>query len=195
MKGSEGTGLRHPRRAARALPACRTASGGTGRALLHPHGPGQPISGNAESQGGGSYPRAAGVRGGGRTRGQLGSRRRSARRRRPRSPHRRSAASPSTAASSAERSRPTSCPGSCLCSWTVHRAQSVCKGQRKVRATSGRTAPASLLGSLARACEMVGLGVDEAGGAVLSQELVSTPSPALGEIGRASCRERVSSPV
>ena len=31
---------------------------------------------------------------------------------------------------------------------------------------------------------MVGLGVDEAGGAVLSQELVSTPSPALGALGR-----------
>lgn len=80
----------------------------------------------------------------GHTRGQPGSGCRSTRRLCPGSLHRRSAGSPSTAESSAGTARLTSCPGRCLCGWTVRRAQSVCKGQSDVRATSGQDAPVSL---------------------------------------------------
>lgn len=40
----------------------------------------------------------------------------------------------------------TSCPGSFLCSWTVHRARSVCKRQSSVRATCAQARPDSPLG-------------------------------------------------
>lgn len=96
---------------------------------------------------------------------QLGFGCRSAHRPCHQSPRKRSVASTSRAAGSAERVPRTSCSGS----WTVHRAQSVCKGQSKVRATSrgahpGLPAcgvPAGV--GLARGWEKVDPGVSDAG--------------------------------
>lgn len=106
------------------------------------------ISGSAESGGRGH------------TRGQPGTRCRTASRRRHRSPCRRSAASPSPAVGSVGTAQPTSCPCfRCLCSWTVHRAQSVCKGKSNVRATPGPPRSWALAGvELAKGWEMVGTG-------------------------------------
>lgn len=129
------------------------------------------VSGSAESQGRGH------------TRGQPGTRCRTASRHHHRCPCRRSAAFPSLAVGSVGTAQPTSCPCfRCLCSWTVHRAQSVCKGKSNVRATSGQAAWASSLLGAGR-CG-VGEGVGDGGhrmgetrGAAMSQDLVSTPSP------------------
>lgn len=58
--------------------------------------------------------------------------------------HKCSVVSTSRAGGSVETALRTFCHGSFLCSWTVHRAQSACKGQSSVRATSGEACPATL---------------------------------------------------
>lgn len=58
--------------------------------------------------------------------------------------HKCSVVSTSRAGGSVETALRTFCHGSFLCSWTVHRAQSACKGQSSVRVTSGEACPATL---------------------------------------------------
>lgn len=189
LKGSEGMGYHaHGPKGAEGPPPSRSqgstsplhsphpylAQDGIPQDKLRPPVPTLPKArtpGSAESQGGGH------------TRGQPGTRCRTASRRHHRSPCRRSAASPSPAVDSVGTAQPTSCP--CfrsLCSWTVHRAQSVCKRKSNVRAMSGRAAWASLLMGASRCGVGEGVGdgghrIGEAGGAATSQDLVSTPSP------------------